>query len=468
MNRKIFTLSIFILFFLPSAHVASQSLDAPSGPIYIVQNGDTLWDIAQIFHVDVNELVKYNSIVGFDIYIGDQLVIPGYDELTGTFSILSVEFGETLRSISRQYKILPLTLLNLNHIVSPAELFAGSRILLLQDNNSAYPISRDTLSPSESILEFAAQQNTQTWLISRLNNLEYPTSIVPGDVMSLFWGTARSAPAGFPSSITYVNIDPLPISQGDTTQISLRHEAEATISGSLGVTKLNFFSISDELSIAFQGIHAMMDPGIYPVRITVTDSSKITQSFEQMILIQNKQFPTELLYVDVSLIDPDITETENEWLLSITSSISSEKLWTGIFHLPVATDTYCLRSGFGNRRNYNEGELYSFHTGLDFGICSESRPFDIYAPANGKVIYIGNKPVRGNVTIIDHGWGIFSGFWHQKDIFLNPGETVEMGQLIGTIGDTGRVTGPHLHWELWVNGTQVDPFEWLEQEFPHD
>ena len=68
--------------------------------------------------------------------------------------------------------------------------------------------------------------------------------------------------------------------------------------------------------------------------------------------------------------------------------------------------------------------------------------------------------------MIDHGWGVYSGFWHQSEFLVQVGEFVAPGQVIGLVGDTGRGTGAHLHWELWVNGVQVDPLDWLQQEYP--
>ena len=83
------------------------------------------------------------------------------------------------------------------------------------------------------------------------------------------------------------------------------------------------------------------------------------------------------------------------------------------------------------------------------------------------VVFTGLKTVRGNATIIDHGQGIYSGLYHQAEIYVSVGEQVTAGQLIGKIGDTGRVTGSHLHWDLWVNGIQVNPTPWLNEIFPH-
>ena len=74
--------------------------------------------------------------------------------------------------------------------------------------------------------------------------------------------------------------------------------------------------------------------------------------------------------------------------------------------------------------------------------------------------------VRGNATIIDHGWGVYSGFWHQSEILVQVGDVVQAGQLIGQIGGAGLTTGPHLHWELFVGGVQADPLQWTRQSFP--
>jgi murein DD-endopeptidase MepM/ murein hydrolase activator NlpD len=81
-------------------------------------------------------------------------------------------------------------------------------------------------------------------------------------------------------------------------------------------------------------------------------------------------------------------------------------------------------------------------------------------------VFAAPLTVRGNATIIDHGLGVYSGFWHQSEQLVNVGDTVTQGQVIGLVGGTGRVTGAHLHWEVWVNGVQVNPLDWLNQVYP--
>ena len=98
----------------------------------------------------------------------------------------------------------------------------------------------------------------------------------------------------------------------------------------------------------------------------------------------------------------------------------------------------------------------------------------ITSPAPGKVVFAGPLTVRGNAVFIDHGWGVFSGVFHQDTLSVKEGDFVGTGQQIGTVGNTGRVNGAgdyqgagaHLHWEVWVNGIQVNPLDWLTFEYP--
>jgi murein DD-endopeptidase MepM/ murein hydrolase activator NlpD len=169
-------------------------------------------------------------------------------------------------------------------------------------------------------------------------------------------------------------------------------------------------------------------------------------------------------------VDPAITGPEDELWNSLPLAITPERYWDGVFALPSALPAqYCLDTGecwssrFGNRRSYNGGPYNAFHTGLD--IIGQVGA-DIFAPAPGEVVFAGPLTVRGNATMIDHGWGIYTGYMHQSEIFVETGQRVETGDLIGLVGATGRVDGPHLHWEVWVNGVRVDPLDWLLSPYP--
>ena len=166
------------------------------------------------------------------------------------------------------------------------------------------------------------------------------------------------------------------------------------------------------------------------------------------------------LTVNPTTLDPANTEPENAQVRAIVAPVTPQRLWDGLWVVPSVGE---WRSIFGSLRSYNGGPYDSFHGGWDFS-GGEDRP--ITAPAPGIVAFTGALTVRGNATIIDHGWGVYSGYWHQSSILVETGQRVETGQILGYNGATGRVTGPHLHWELYVGRRQVNPMTWTEVVFP--
>ncbi|HEY5270664.1 MAG TPA: LysM peptidoglycan-binding domain-containing protein [Anaerolineales bacterium] len=467
MHKRIVACILALIFVASSTPASAQTPTPPPGPVYIVQSGDTLWGIAIRFNVSVTDIMAANNMVSQDIFVGDQLVIPGLYGLSGTLITQAVSFGESLRSLSRQYRVDQALLIKLNHIVSPAELYAGYNLVLLQQDEHPALTARTALAKGDTLLELAVRQNTDPWTITQLNGLTGTQASLPSDLLYLPSGTSTAAPTGIPAVLTSAQVDPLPITQGATVQVKVTATQPVALSGLLVDHPLHFFPQEDGSQVALQGVHAMLEPGLYPLRIDITLSDGSVQSFEQMVLVTSGNYQPEILSVEPSSIDPAVTGPEDAWLLSLVTPVTPEKYWQGMFQLPVADDPYCVKSKYGNRRTYNGGALLSFHTGLDFGVCSETHPFDVYAPADGVVVFTGLQTVRGNATIIDHGQGVYSGLYHQAEIYVSVGDHVSAGQLIGKIGKTGRVTGPHVHWDLFVNGIQANPWDWLQTTFPH-
>jgi len=467
MCKRIAAFILAFLLILSATPVSAQTATPQPGPIYIVQPGDTLWGIASRFNINVADLESINSMSGTDIYVGDKLIIPGLPELSGTLIFVPVPFGETLPSLSRQYRMDEASLEKLNHIVSPSELYAGYGLIILEQNNQSPWTARANLGQADTMLELAVKGDSDPWSIAQINGLDLPSGGLPGDTLYLPSGNSEAAPSGLPAALVSAQVDPLPLFQGTTAEIKVVSSQPVTLGGLLVDHPLHFIPTDANTQVALQGVYAALDPGLYPLRIDVTRADGSVQSFQQMVLVGSGNYPTDPgLEVDPSTIDPAVTGPEDQWLLSLTSVVTPQKYWNGVFQLPVATP-YCIRAGFGDRRSYNGGALVSFHTGLDYGVCSPAHPLDIYAAADGVVVFTGLKTVRGNATIIDDGQGVFTCYYHQSKFLVSVGDHVTAGQLIGQIGATGRVTGPHLHFEVWVNGIQVSPIQWLAKVFPN-
>ena len=111
---------------------------------------------------------------------------------------------------------------------------------------------------------------------------------------------------------------------------------------------------------------------------------------------------------------------------------------------------------FGSQRIYRGGVPAAYHSGTDIAAGAGAQ---VVAPADG-VVTLAPPPrfsLEGNLVIIDHGMGLSSAFLHLSSAWVRQGQTVRQGQPIGTVGATGRATGPHLHWSLVWNGARIDP-----------
>jgi murein DD-endopeptidase MepM/ murein hydrolase activator NlpD len=118
-----------------------------------------------------------------------------------------------------------------------------------------------------------------------------------------------------------------------------------------------------------------------------------------------------------------------------------------------------VTSGFGSRRDPFSGEFRE-HDGIDLG-APEGTP--VRVPAGGVVRSAGPRGGYGNAIEIDHGHGLTTLYGHAADLLVFPGETVHAGQAIATVGSTGRSTGPHLHFEVRVDGRPLEPNRALKQ-----
>lgn len=462
--------------FTPHALAQSETPPAASGAEYIVQEGDSLWSIALRFRVSIDDLSAANGIGNANqLAVGDRLLIPGLEGLQGTLTTAEVNFGENLTSISRRYNLPAETIIRLNHLTSPSELYAGATLVLLEGEKPASSAQRSVLAPDQSLLELSVLENVSAWSYALNNRLEAPVHAAPGEVLHLPASSAQPSPQGapvpalspgaLPDAIHSVVLTPLPFIQGKTAAIQIEAESGLTFGGTLNDHPLYIFPEGETAYSGLQGLHAMTEPGLYPLVITGTLPGGAQFAFSQSVFVADGGYVFDpVLTVSPETIDPAVTRPEDAEWAALTNPVTPERLWSGKFASPAPPPySDCWPSQYGSRRSYNGSAYQYFHTGLDFcgGVGAE-----ILAPASGRVVFAGPLTVRGNATVIDHGQGVYTGYLHQSEILVGVGDQVEPGQIIGRVGGTGRVTGPHLHWEVWVGGVQIDPMDWLLQLFP--
>ena len=151
----------------------------------------------------------------------------------------------------------------------------------------------------------------------------------------------------------------------------------------------------------------------------------------------------------------------SEKLEKFTADSPHKKLWNGSFCVPTEVST--VFTEFGTLRVTQEKGMYA-HKGVDIGKLPKGV---VWAPQDGIVVIKERYTYSGNTVVIDHGWGLLSLYFHLDSMPANisVGKFVKKGNPIGTVGKTGYANGYHLHWEMRINNTPVDPLEWTKPGF---
>jgi murein DD-endopeptidase MepM/ murein hydrolase activator NlpD len=211
------------------------------------------------------------------------------------------------------------------------------------------------------------------------------------------------------------------------------------------------------------GVHVFTEPGLYKLTLNAIGSDGESTALTTEIVVGEGRFGYERIDLPPEravLLAPEIIAKERERLDTVRYSFSPERHWETPFERPCVGT---ISAYFGTHRAYNDGPYTSYHTGVDLRAPGGT---PVYAPTRGTVVLAEPLTVRGNTILIDHGWGVLTGYWHLSSIDVQVGQFVEQGDMIGRVGNTGLSTGAHLHWETWIGGTSVDGLQWLEESFP--
>ena len=206
------------------------------------------------------------------------------------------------------------------------------------------------------------------------------------------------------------------------------------------------------------GIDLDVKPGTYPVTVDAGAAANRAHATYDLV-IAPRVFRTRRLTVNEAFVTPPASEQlridrEAALLAGVWKAPAAERLWADAFVRPVPQEA---NSAFGTRSIFN-GKPRNAHGGADF-LSPAGTP--IHAPNAGRVAVARDLYFSGNTVIIDHGLGLFSTLAHLSAIDVHEGDAVSAGQILGRVGATGRVTGPHLHWAVRTSGARVDPLSLL-------
>lgn len=398
-------LSVLVL----SSSALAQDTAEPES--YTVVPGDTLFEIASRFGITLEELVAANNITNVDLIdVGQVLVIPDASaagQLSVAGPVVRARPGETLPMLARRIEQDPAALATLNELPEQAGLFPGQPIRVAEDAATSEPPSFG------AIVEVA-----------------YPDALA----------------------------------QGKTGKVVVTARRPVDLRADWNGLPLAFTPYADDAlrQFAYLPVPALLDPGPYPLTISYAAANGANLSRTWSIPVVEGGYDLEQINLPPdrgALLDPELVQSELQLVTERWSVNTPQLLWTEAFTRPIAAE-YETTAAFGTRRSYNGGPYASYHAGQDFGAPVG---ITVTAPADAVVALTEPLNVRGNAILLDHGRGIFTGYWHLDQSFVQTGQAVTAGEPIGVVGNTGLSTGAHLHWELRIYGIAVDPMQFMTE-----
>lgn len=252
------------------------------------------------------------------------------------------------------------------------------------------------------------------------------------------------------------------VPQGHTWLLKVRSDEPAAIQARLGGQPLEI-QAADGFGWAILGFGPEARPTSVPLVVDGTDRLGNRGEQQLAVLVVPREFPLDHVQVAPSLLELlalEVRAEEDARLAVNYQKVTKPRLWEGRFIAPVQGQVI---TEFGERRTYNGGEEVGHHAGTDFA-APAGRP--VIAANRGRAVLVDEVRLRGKILVLDHGLGVFTTYAHLQSVNVQPGQLVEKGQTIARVGTTGLSTGPHLHWELWINGANVDPVEWTQRDLP--
>ena len=375
--------------------------------------------------------------------------------------------GDTLGVIAARFGI-PLDLLTqVNEIDDPNRITVGQRLLIPTADGqlplAAIPTAVRRAEPGDTLFTFSARYGQAVQLLADLNNLDSATRLFPGQPLRVpEEGLPATAPLRF-GAVTAVTA-PAAIIQGRTGRVVVTTDRPLELRGAWLDQTLVFTPLGEDglQQFALLPAPALQEVGAYDLVVGYTTAQGQPVDERWSVTVEAGDYASQQIVIDdakASAMTPEAVQGEVQRVVDLWTQVSPDLLWLGPFARPIDVQ-YATTSPFGTRRTYSVSDIGNFHAGQDFGA---GEGVLVTAPAAGIVVLAEPLVVRGNAVILDHGRGIFTGYWHLSEIAVEPGQVLAPGDTIGLVGNTGLSTGAHLHWELRINGVAVDPMQYLEE-----
>lgn len=309
--------------------------------------------------------------------------------------------------------------------------------------------------PEGSLLRLALAKGQDPWALAELNGEPHPYR--PQFFRATYVPDETGEPLDLPAGFLALELSRLPARPGQAVAYRARASETLSVTASLDAWPMSSFSNGEHV-VGAGGTGAFFFPGAPELAIRVGDRPLWSQpwKFEP----GEWDFDQLTLTGAAAAIDQAAIIAEGQRLAGIWAERSPAPQWSEPFRLPL--DSYLnVSSNYGARRSYNGGPYRTYHEGVDFAAYGGT---PVYATAAGTVVLAEMLYVRGGAVIIDHGLGIFSGYYHMSAVHVAPSQQVKAGDLVGEVGSEGLSTGNHLHWDLLAAGTWIDAAAWHEQD----
>ena len=489
----LFTMLLWLL--IMAAPIFAQESGASAFRVHVVQRGENLFRIALAYDLFAEDIAEANGISDSDsIAVGQRLIIPltvtAQQRLTHVISA-----GESLASIAAAYGMPVSDLLSLNSLNPADPIYVGQELTIVAGQDEAprngepsdlqptlvptaapgigipHVFSRvgapanvfvHTVKSGETLSEIALRYNQTIDALARANNMADPSFLSVGQRLAVPGILLPRLTTALPESVLAFTIEPLVLEAGRSGRIELLTNEAVAITGHFLGRELQVIErYEGKQHNILIGVPMFTEKSVYPLTLELWDDTSQPRSIIVNVQVISGGYGRQTIKIaDSELLAPAVEEEEFALLARLTSGFTPERRWTNSLSLPAAAP---INAFFGTLRSYNGSPFDRYHGGVDFAGAPGT---SILAAADGVVLMVDRLNIRGNSTLIDHGWGLYTLYAHQDETLVDPGAAVSTGQVIGTVGSTGRSTGPHLHWELWLNGINVDPMQWVQETFP--